>query len=668
MVTLKMQQKLRSVQRNIGRYRSGMSIVFPTITSQLHAKYILSISLVFFCISGILIYSTVRLIRDDYSDPLIQRHKDTSEDVISRSKPNPGSTIISDQLSPRGKVQEYAPRRETEVETSGLPFDVNIAPQRCPGSPRPRSFQPLTSFDFWGTTMNTSCPCPTSGLNNQIVMILGLLYCSLSQTPSPSSTPMMKGVPMVLAPPFNFKDITCSPTGGVEKASAKYKVGSTDYEYAWFRWSEIFNVNFNKIGLSNDRIAHDGVLKKRLDDVHVTQLNKLNRYSNIKIPLPHLCLRDEYTWSEHPWMKSPKCSTTVDSFYGSDVYWLVRAAMPINPWFYRLSKKFLERVGSDEDILEDNSRSKSDKQNSDNMYKQGDHHRRSPISGRILGIHVRRGDYRHFCKGIVGSSAVKKFRIPPFKWLKKINQQQKSNNNSATHKSDPQNLGSYVSDALPSVTTLSSTFMDSCAPEDNKVINHIRKVLHEHNGAAASRGASVSANTNNITSTEVSYITTLVVATNSNMFFKSLQMALSNEIVPDHGDTGKDNHHRDTAVSKKRLKVVRFENYYNEDNHRDSSYIDEEHIKTQTNTSRTNSKMNLLNEDLREVRWPSRQHPDGTTTAPSLTLTEISLLDITLLSLADIVILNRYSTFSQSVIDFRMLDKKTLKNWDIYWW
>jgi hypothetical protein len=201
-----------------------------------------------------------------------------------------------------------------------------------------RSYEPLGNFVFFGKPMNESSPCPTAGMNNQIVMLVAFLHCLRTRFGGKR--------------PFLWKDISCSPTGGKE-GMRQYRVGSTDYTYAWFRWSEIFLLPSNSGSEPN---------------------------------LPLLCLHDNYSWSENGPSISG-CSTTLDRIYGSKDYWSIRSRLPLRPRFNELAQWLLAPA------LE------------------------GLEGRKFVSVHLRRGDYGNFCRQTKGSSGEKKFRIGPVRWL-----------------------------------------------------------------------------------------------------------------------------------------------------------------------------------------------------------------------------------------------------------
>eukprot|EP00760_Papus_ankaliazontas_P025776 PhM_4_TR2871/c0_g1_i2/m.96928/K03691/POFUT; peptide-O-fucosyltransferase len=144
---------------------------------------------------------------------------------------------------------------------------------------------PNETFPFWGKLQSSSSPCPTAGMNNQLSMMMGLLMCV-----------RRRGVRT-----FLWKDITCSPTGGKDGRS-HYRVGADDYDYSWFRWSDVLNVNTSEV-----------------------------------------CLSDSHSWSQHgTWMR--KCPTHTHGFYGTTEYWTLRRVFDFHSAYYRLAERMLREV------------------------------------------------------------------------------------------------------------------------------------------------------------------------------------------------------------------------------------------------------------------------------------------------------------------------------------
>ncbi|KAJ9456061.1 hypothetical protein DIPPA_14285 [Diplonema papillatum] len=175
-----------------------------------------------------------------------------------------------------------APRRR-------LPYadEANVPPPPC--TPDEISTSELTTFPFWGTTYNTSYPCPTSGMNNQMQMLMFYQNCREAH-----------GKPVL-----QWKDISCSPTGGVQKNGGRYEVGSKSYSYTWFRWSSLFNVTKGGI-----------------------------------------CYADNYTWSMHSWLKGCGFTDSANKrFYGTDSYWKQRPLFDFRESYYVEVERFLQGEG-----------------------------------------------------------------------------------------------------------------------------------------------------------------------------------------------------------------------------------------------------------------------------------------------------------------------------------
>ena len=396
----------------------------------------------------------------------------------------------SHQLSTIAVVTPQAYYSIDAVPESGT--DVVTSASGC--SIASKSFHPLTSFQFWGRTMNISSPCPTAGMSNQLVMVMGLLHCAQSHR--------LGGAP------FRFKDITCSPTGGKDGRKG-YRVGSDDYEYAWFRWSEIYELRNPKGGVA-------------------------------------LCLADEHSWSEHPWMKS--CPTTVDGIYGSESYWKVRSYLKLRDWYEKIALDFL---------ASHSLKPFSPMASSSTLDGAGEEETR----GSFIAIHVRRGDYENFCRQTSKSSGVKKFLTAPFRWLRRNS------------------------------TTLGAKFMQSCFPSTRLIAQHIDHLVRLV-------GASSKSKANNITH--------VFVASNSHAFVAELRQAL--------------------AGAGTNVSIITLGEYFSDSKEEAS---------------------------VRQAYWPPSSRSvksDGTFSS-----TELAMLDINIMSMAQMMVLNKYSTFSQSAIDVRVL-------------
>ena len=682
----------------------------------------------------------------------------------------------------------------------------------CPDISPPTTFANLTSFPFWGTTMNTSSPCPTSGMNNQISMLLGLMYCATQQrnriaftgsgtvasdteddhliphslvesflapdgnsnsasqaeASSPSASPAAAvALPFQL---FRFKDISCTPTGGKEGRKS-FKVGSSDYEYAWFRWSEIFD--FGGRGALGAVRQHNpsGSAFAALVDGHAATAAENDgggggsaglgggeiAAPTAAVPTVRVCLRDDFTWSEHRWMKARGCLTTVDHFYGTAAYWRLRALMPLHRWYYALAAEFLRYArrgrGGDGGVLIDEEK----EEKNSTVLKKNRSNRRQQLSinqEKTLAIHVRRGDYVNFCQGTASSSGVKKFRIAPFVWFKRGHakseaqglgdmaarrraccgkgkgelveaadrdesnpikdvmlmksssggegiggSQTVSSRLQQQRRSMPPPMPHYNSKLLniTSVETLSSRFMDSCAPSDDRVLSLVSRVLESNwraceddpivpEGEGESDGGGGSARrfggANAVVfekdveggSSDVRAalgddapppprcIDTVLVMTNSAEFYAKIRSHFAALARPAAAAAA--------GLFDEKLRALRVVSM------RDWLPKKEEGSAASDEASANNSDDLSFGSAMSRVRWPTRR-PIGDEEkkkAPqqqhhrSLSTTEASVMDVALLSLAGTAILNRYSTFSQSAIDLRAAREGTLEGMRLFWW
>ena len=167
------------------------------------------------------------------------------------------------------------------------PNENNIPPLPC--GENDVSKGELGTFRFWGKDMNSSWSCPTAGMNNQMQMLMYYHNCQKAR-----GEPILK-----------WKDISCSPTGGVHKDGGSYAVGSSSYKYTWFRWSSMFNV------------SNGGI-----------------------------CFSDNYTWSMHPWIRDCKLTdNSYKKFYGTEAYWQHRPMFNFRQSFYNEVENFLKQTG-----------------------------------------------------------------------------------------------------------------------------------------------------------------------------------------------------------------------------------------------------------------------------------------------------------------------------------
>jgi hypothetical protein len=447
---------------------------------------------------------------------------DEPDDLPRGGEPRRGSEVPTSP--PVEKTQREAPPALGTASASVIHADVA---RRC-GYEKPRSFEPLGSFSFWGKTMNSSWPCPTSGMNNQFTMLVALFHCAMGGGTGNS--------PREAA--FRFKDITCSPTGG-RQGKTSYRVGSDDYEYAWMRWSEIFDI---ERGLASFAAAA-GTPER---------------------PPSVLCLNDSFTWKEHPSMG--RCSTNIGHLYGSESYWAARRVFVFRERYHALARCFVAWAAAGADTTSA----------ADHWQRCHSQDGEAGKTARLVGIHVRRGDYEGFCKGIVHNSGKSRFRTPPFVYF-----------------------GTRKATAL----SVSKQVMRACAPDDRAVKYGLKRALAS---SAAEGGA---------------HTTVIAVATNAAglvaTLAKDAELKASGAVVSSIGD-----------------------------------FVDA--VKERTGTP--------------AATWPAALG------GGPVTRTDLSVLDMTVLSRADAAVLNRYSTFSQSAIDERIIRSPkamvegTLAGMQLFWW
>eukprot|EP00658_Telonema_sp_P-2_P047371 TRINITY_DN36035_c0_g1_i1.p1 TRINITY_DN36035_c0_g1~~TRINITY_DN36035_c0_g1_i1.p1 ORF type:complete len:272 (+),score=40.22 TRINITY_DN36035_c0_g1_i1:308-1123(+) len=267
----------------------------------------------------------------------------------------------------------------------------------------------------------------------------------------------------------------------------------------------------------------------------------------------------------------------------------------------------------------------------------------------ILAIHVRRGDYFNFCKNTAKSSGVKKFIIATHRWLRgaptQVPNSTSLNNTTTCSSSQSKYLG------IDAVNHLSTKFMDACVPSNERIFKSIEDVLNRHDEAAASKSGSGGDDVVDIP------ITTLLVATNSNAFLAAARQHFTT--------LASTNPNRDVGGVKGRrsgiVRVLSFSEYYTT-------------LKQQHQKQGPNAEDSPLSKVLQKVAWPNRLDGGRTgggaasPTASTLTTTERSLVDVALLSIANTAILNKYSTFSQSAVDFRAVREGSLTGLRLYWW
>ncbi|KEG07379.1 hypothetical protein DQ04_09981000 [Trypanosoma grayi] len=303
-------------------------------------------------------------------------------------------------------------------DLNSLPHGTSHRLKEC-DEPR-RSFQPMGNFVFWGRVMNTSAPCPTSGMNNQLMMIMGKLHC-FAVNESKHSFPAGGASPVAL---FKWKDISCSPTGGKE-GRQRYAVGGEDYAYSWFRWSELLDFADVRLRLgSGDAVGHAGVnLLSNGEDSNARVMQERASEEHIT----RVCLSDTYSWSEQPALAA--CPASVDHIWGTPVYWDLRRSLQLHPWFYRAAVDFLRRQGV----------------------------ARAPSQEHLhtmMALHVRRGDYQKFCSENARGRGRHKYRVPPFVYLKRRQH--------------------------PNVTVIGNSFEEACFPSLQHVVAAVARVAATH--------------------------------------------------------------------------------------------------------------------------------------------------------------------------------------------
>jgi hypothetical protein len=502
---------------------------------------------------------------------------------------------------------EFEENHRTKDTPRSAPFAT------CPY--RPNTYKELGNFPFWGKIMNSSFPCPAAGMNNQLTLLLAYWYCQEQMQKRKISSSEEEGHQDDEALTiFKWKDISCSPTGGKD-GNRKFVVGSSDYNYAWFRWSEVFEPRLvpRYYHLSSQQ-------QKKIDDDN----NKKEKIPN-SVGNSALCLHDSYTWKEHP--ELAKCNSNIGHLYGTRTWWDLRGRLEPRTRFTNFAKCFLEAASfsaqAEEDHVEESSKLKEveedeiseattegakiltltspfkkqflkciskisrhhsprhDENEKQEQKEKENNNDKSLFSNGVLGLHIRRGDYAHFCAGLKGSSGIRKFRVPPFKWLSKLNEQ------------------------------LSTKFPDTCAPSDSKIVDHIQRIVLQ---AASKKNQKKSTSGSGL-------LHTVFIASNSQSLIEKIRSSLENLY--------------NKKVLKRKLQVLSLTDI----------------------TGRTESKQDA--EKIHQI-WPDELYDEKWRQerfwrAQRYSLTDKVMLDILILSLCQVVVLNRYSTFSQSVIDERVL-------------
>lgn len=434
-----------------------------------------------------------------------------------------------------------------KMERNADPISAAVCPLRS------NTHRELGTFPFWGKQMNASFPCPAAGMNNQLTLMLAFWHCFESL--EKKKTLHKDGAPDLSLPRagFRWKDVSCSPTGGKE-GNRRFVVGSADYVYAWFRWSEAFRV------LPAPRISPAE-----------------NRSS-----VTTLCLHDSYSWKEHA--ELARCQSNIGHLYGRREWWDLRGRLLPHPRYRVLMQCIFETAASSSSPLsggaavDDATRSMHRSTFAECIQRaakgdRGDAAAMESSSSNVLGIHVRRGDYAHFCKGLTGSSGIRKFRVPPYKWLAAASR------------------------------SLSGRFPDTCAPSDALVLQHLRRLLDTPEAA----------------------VRTLFIASNSPAFVA----AVRNGLAPTHPN----------------VQVVSLP----------------EALAALLQPSSASPGALEWPSELRTAAMAGGGGGDGQRDrAATVTTTDKVMLDIVGLAMSGFVVLNRYSTFSQSVVDERVLDGRLL--------
>lgn len=508
-----------------------------------------------------------------------------TEDVPSVSSPritislNSAMTSIS---SPRGNG-DSPKRSDAQSIPPARQANLSVA---CVGRSSRRTPLPGT-FTFFGKPSNSSSTCPTSGMNNQLTLVLALTECAAARR----------------LRVFRWKDISCTPTGGKEapcgaSSRRRYAVGGADYDYAWFRWSDIFEV----------------------------------ASPSAAVPVT-LCLRDEHSWSEHTELKGCPVSPPP---YGSSRYWSIRSTMMLRPQFGALAECFLRAAVHPDtapfwaaiaarEMDSVNRTSSSVSCDRPRVSSQTDdegtatwknalsamsafwrscggnvsREERDRTGGTpFVGAHIRRGDYENFCEGIVGNSGASKFRVPPYFWL---------GNNASVLSTRSARGRSHI--------------LSACVPGDALVASHVVRLLRKLPRGATDTptlmgggGASSSVNGD--------APPLAVVATNSPSALRALRMGVA-AVLPS-------------------AKVVAFRDWLDA-------------LREVGNSNDNGGSSDRRGPSSPLLTWPAGLFHSTTENAAPFTATDASLMDTVLLSLAAPVVLNRYSTFSQSAIDFRVL-------------
>ncbi|RNF20918.1 uncharacterized protein Tco025E_03623 [Trypanosoma conorhini] len=417
-----------------------------------------------------------------------------------------------------------------------------MATRRGCDKPR-RSFEPLGEFRFWGRTMNASWPCPTAGMNNQLMLLMGRLHC-LAAREARSFAAASAGGPRHISI-FKWKDVSCTPMGGKE-GRRRYAVGGDDYTYTWFRWSELLQFDDFRVWRgSGGAVGPAEVTLGPLDNADAAP-------RAAEVHVTRVCLSDAYGWSEQPSLST--CPASVDHIWGTAVYWDLRRALRPHAWFERAAVAFLRRRGI------------APSPSQQHMHA-------------VMSLHVRRGDYKKFCRENEHGRGRRKYRVPPFVYLKRWR---------------------HVNS-----TIVGKNFWEECYPSLQHIVATVAKVTHAH-----------------------AHITKVMLMTNVAGFRAQLAVALRQLPATRH------------------LTLLSFVAASADDKARD------------TDAGSRHAGLAGVGE-VPPSYWPRR--------VAYYTKAEAAWMDITLISLAEVMVLNRYSTFSHSAVDLHILREKRLAA-KLLWW
>ncbi|RNF10478.1 hypothetical protein TraAM80_01524 [Trypanosoma rangeli] len=430
------------------------------------------------------------------------------------------------------------------------PLLRGLAVSTWQGCDMPRSsFESLGDFWFWGQKMNSSWPCLTSGMNNQLMLLMGRLHCLAVRDARRGAAPSSSAAPSAGNPKhmsfFKWNDITCSPMGGKE-GRHRYAVGGDDYTYTWFRWSELLVFADIRVRRgTGGAVGPSQVTLGPLDNVDTSP-------QPAEVHVTRVCLSDAYGWSEQPSLLT--CPASVDHIWGTAVYWDLRRSLRPHTWFARAALDFLRRRGISPSPLQKHMHA-------------------------VMALHVRRGDYKKFCRENEHGRGRHKYRVPPFVYLKRWR---------------------HVNSSI-----LGTNFWEECHPS----------LLH------------IVATIANVTQT-YTHITKVMLMTNVARFRAQLAVALRGQPATRH------------------LTLLSF-------------------VAASADNAGKDTDVGLLHVERAGVGevppsyWPRH--------ATYYTESEAAWMDLTLISLAEVMVLNRYSTFSHSAVDLHILREKRLAA-KLFWW